>query len=51
MKTAKDIYYLCISAYSYNICKDNVCSSGLCPLKLICDLILISQNMILGGEY
>lgn len=51
MKTAKDLYYMCLSPYNFDICKDNVCYSGLCPLNLICKLIILSQNMILDGIY
>lgn len=50
---AKDICYMCIDSYyanfDYSICKGNVCNSGLCPLALRCDMMLLSQNMILEG--
>ena len=49
----KDLYYMCTGSYyanfDFNICECNVCNSGLCPLALRCDMMLLSQNMILEG--
>lgn len=50
---AKDLFYMCISSYyarfEFEICKDNVCNSGLCPLSLRCSMMILAQNMILEG--
>ena len=52
-KNTKDLFYMCITGgyatFDFLICESNVCTSGLCPLFLRCDMILLSQNMILEG--